>query len=254
MTDLVAGHVKLGSVTWTAALGQIRAGTVLPLAVSSARPMPDFPGVPTMAELGYPTSPPPPGSASPAPPACRRRWWDRRRARHGRCARASPAKDRDGENVARRIHPLRRERDRQVDADRQVGGGGAFRSVGHLAAHGREPILAAFRCVRGLGKRDMGAADWDAADDAAGAGMVTLLRARPETSLTVEIKPLAAAMPFGSCVSTSRLARRRHRKIASAHAALAFVLVSTNGRRVSPCPNMAHRLQDPSRAPTERDA
>jgi tripartite-type tricarboxylate transporter receptor subunit TctC len=54
MSDLVAGHVKLGSVTWTAALGQIRAGTVLPLAVSSARPMPDFPGVPTMAALGYP--------------------------------------------------------------------------------------------------------------------------------------------------------------------------------------------------------
>jgi len=54
MTDLVAGHVKLGSVTWTAALGQIRAGTVLPLAVSSARPMPDFPAVPTMKALGYP--------------------------------------------------------------------------------------------------------------------------------------------------------------------------------------------------------
>src|SRR5262245_8754038 len=54
MTDLVGGHVKLGSVTWTAALGQIRAGTVLPLAVSSARPMPDFPGVPTMTALGYP--------------------------------------------------------------------------------------------------------------------------------------------------------------------------------------------------------
>jgi tripartite-type tricarboxylate transporter receptor subunit TctC len=54
MTDLVAGHVKLGSVTWSSALGQIRAGTVLPLAVSSARPMPDFPGVPTMTALGYP--------------------------------------------------------------------------------------------------------------------------------------------------------------------------------------------------------
>jgi tripartite-type tricarboxylate transporter receptor subunit TctC len=54
MTDLIAGHVKLGSVTWTAALGQMRAGTVLPLAVSSARPMPDFPGVPTMTALGYP--------------------------------------------------------------------------------------------------------------------------------------------------------------------------------------------------------
>jgi tripartite-type tricarboxylate transporter receptor subunit TctC len=54
MTDLVAGHVKLGSVTWTAAVAQIRAGMVLPLAVSSARPMPEFPAVPTMTALGHP--------------------------------------------------------------------------------------------------------------------------------------------------------------------------------------------------------
>jgi tripartite-type tricarboxylate transporter receptor subunit TctC len=54
MTDLVAGHVKLGSVTWTAAVAQIRAGTVLPLAVSSTRPMPEFPAVPTMKALGHP--------------------------------------------------------------------------------------------------------------------------------------------------------------------------------------------------------
>ena len=54
MTDLVAGHVKIGSVTWSSALGQIRAGTVLPLAVSSARPMQEFPAVPTMTALGYP--------------------------------------------------------------------------------------------------------------------------------------------------------------------------------------------------------
>ena len=54
MTDLVAGHVKMGSVTWSSALGQIRAGTVVPLAVSSARPMPEFPDVPTMKMLGYP--------------------------------------------------------------------------------------------------------------------------------------------------------------------------------------------------------
>jgi tripartite-type tricarboxylate transporter receptor subunit TctC len=54
MSDLVAGHVKLGSVTWTSALAQIRAGTVLPLAVSSARPMPDFSAVPTMTALGHP--------------------------------------------------------------------------------------------------------------------------------------------------------------------------------------------------------
>jgi len=54
MTDLVAGHVKMGSVTWSSAIGQIRAGTVVPLAVSSARPMPEFPDVPTMKALGYP--------------------------------------------------------------------------------------------------------------------------------------------------------------------------------------------------------
>jgi tripartite-type tricarboxylate transporter receptor subunit TctC len=41
-------------MTWTTALGQIRAKTVLPLAVSSAGRMPEFPDVPTLKELGYP--------------------------------------------------------------------------------------------------------------------------------------------------------------------------------------------------------
>jgi tripartite-type tricarboxylate transporter receptor subunit TctC len=54
MTDLIAGHVQLGSITWTAALGQIRAGAIVPLAVSSARRMPEFPDIPTLKELGYP--------------------------------------------------------------------------------------------------------------------------------------------------------------------------------------------------------
>lgn len=54
MTDLVGGHVKIGSLTWTAARGQMRAGTVIPLAVSSSRRMPEFPHVPTLKELGYP--------------------------------------------------------------------------------------------------------------------------------------------------------------------------------------------------------
>jgi tripartite-type tricarboxylate transporter receptor subunit TctC len=53
INDLIAGHVPLGSVTFAAALGQIRAGTVVPLAVSSARRMPGFPDVPTLNELGY---------------------------------------------------------------------------------------------------------------------------------------------------------------------------------------------------------
>jgi tripartite-type tricarboxylate transporter receptor subunit TctC len=54
INDLVAGHVKMGSITWTATLGQVRGGTILPLAVSSARRMPEFPDVPTLNELGYP--------------------------------------------------------------------------------------------------------------------------------------------------------------------------------------------------------
>jgi tripartite-type tricarboxylate transporter receptor subunit TctC len=54
ITDLVAGHVQMGSMTWTAALGQLQAKTIIPLAVSSTRRMPDFAEVPTLKELGYP--------------------------------------------------------------------------------------------------------------------------------------------------------------------------------------------------------
>jgi tripartite-type tricarboxylate transporter receptor subunit TctC len=54
VTDLVAGHVKLGSMTWTTALGHIRGGTVTPLAVSSTKRLAEFPDVPTLKELGYP--------------------------------------------------------------------------------------------------------------------------------------------------------------------------------------------------------
>jgi tripartite-type tricarboxylate transporter receptor subunit TctC len=54
ITDLVAGHVQMGSMTWTAALGQMQAKTIIPLAVSSTRRMPEFAEVPTLKELGYP--------------------------------------------------------------------------------------------------------------------------------------------------------------------------------------------------------
>jgi tripartite-type tricarboxylate transporter receptor subunit TctC len=54
ITDLVAGHVQMGSMTWTAALGQLQAKTIIPLAVSSTRRMSEFPDVPTLKELGYP--------------------------------------------------------------------------------------------------------------------------------------------------------------------------------------------------------
>src|SRR5215212_2993449 len=54
ITDLIAGHVKVGSMTWTTAAAQIAAGKVIPLAVSSDKRLPDFPDVPTLKELGYP--------------------------------------------------------------------------------------------------------------------------------------------------------------------------------------------------------
>jgi tripartite-type tricarboxylate transporter receptor subunit TctC len=54
MFDIVAGHVKLGSVTWTTALSHIQSGAVVPIAVTADQRLPDYPDVPTFKELGYP--------------------------------------------------------------------------------------------------------------------------------------------------------------------------------------------------------
>ena len=52
--DVIAGHVKMGSITWIAALGAMRGKTVMPLAVSSANRMAEFGNVPTFKEIGLP--------------------------------------------------------------------------------------------------------------------------------------------------------------------------------------------------------
>ena len=54
VADLIAGHVSVASTTLTTAATQIRAGRARALAVSSLRRVPEFPDVPTFAELGYP--------------------------------------------------------------------------------------------------------------------------------------------------------------------------------------------------------
>jgi tripartite-type tricarboxylate transporter receptor subunit TctC len=54
LNDLIGGHVKIGSMTFTTASPQIRAGNVVPLAVSSATRLKEFPDLPTFKELGYP--------------------------------------------------------------------------------------------------------------------------------------------------------------------------------------------------------
>jgi tripartite-type tricarboxylate transporter receptor subunit TctC len=54
MLDLLAGNVLFGTMTWSSALGQIRAGKVIPIAVSSKARIAEYPDVPTLAESGYP--------------------------------------------------------------------------------------------------------------------------------------------------------------------------------------------------------
>jgi len=54
VADLIAGHVPVTSTTLSTAAGQIKAGKARALAVSSAKRVPDFPDIPTFAELGYP--------------------------------------------------------------------------------------------------------------------------------------------------------------------------------------------------------
>ena len=53
MVDLIAGHVPLGVMSWSASIEQIRAGKVKALAVSSLNRLPEYPSVPTFKELGY---------------------------------------------------------------------------------------------------------------------------------------------------------------------------------------------------------
>jgi tripartite-type tricarboxylate transporter receptor subunit TctC len=54
MIDLIAGTVGLGTMTWTSALGQIRAGKVIPIALTSSARVAEYPDLPTFKELGYP--------------------------------------------------------------------------------------------------------------------------------------------------------------------------------------------------------
>jgi len=54
MFDLIGGHIKLASVTWTTALPHIQAGAVRPIAATSKRRLAALPDLPTFAELGYP--------------------------------------------------------------------------------------------------------------------------------------------------------------------------------------------------------
>jgi tripartite-type tricarboxylate transporter receptor subunit TctC len=53
VVDIMAGHILGISTTLTTASAQIRAGRIRALAISSAKRLPDYPGVPTFSEAGY---------------------------------------------------------------------------------------------------------------------------------------------------------------------------------------------------------
>jgi len=53
VVDLVAGHIKLGSLTWSTALPHVRAGVLRPIAISSTQRLAEFTDLPTFAELGF---------------------------------------------------------------------------------------------------------------------------------------------------------------------------------------------------------
>jgi tripartite-type tricarboxylate transporter receptor subunit TctC len=54
VADVMGHQIAAGSVTLSTAAGQIKGGLVRPLAVTTKQRVPDFPDVPTFAELGYP--------------------------------------------------------------------------------------------------------------------------------------------------------------------------------------------------------
>jgi tripartite-type tricarboxylate transporter receptor subunit TctC len=54
ITDVVAGHVPAVCLTLTTAAEQMRAGAIRAVVVSTAHRLPEYPDVPTFAELGYP--------------------------------------------------------------------------------------------------------------------------------------------------------------------------------------------------------
>jgi tripartite-type tricarboxylate transporter receptor subunit TctC len=54
LIDLIAGHVKVGTMAWVSAAEEIRTGALRVLAVSSEARVAADPSVPTFKELGYP--------------------------------------------------------------------------------------------------------------------------------------------------------------------------------------------------------
>ena len=54
IVDLISGHVKVGSMTWSTTREHVLAGSLRPIAITSAERLADIPNTPTLKELGHP--------------------------------------------------------------------------------------------------------------------------------------------------------------------------------------------------------
>ena len=126
MMDLLAGHVPLGVMSWSASIQQIRAGKVQALAVSSVERQPEFPNVPTFKELGYDDLTAATWFSLSGPPKLPQRHRREAQPRHGQrpaIARgAEAARQRGGRGApadAGAVPVVRRRRDQALEPDRQ---------------------------------------------------------------------------------------------------------------------------------------
>jgi tripartite-type tricarboxylate transporter receptor subunit TctC len=54
IVDLISGHVKIGSMTWSTTREHVLAGSLRPIAITSDERLSEIPNVPTLKELGHP--------------------------------------------------------------------------------------------------------------------------------------------------------------------------------------------------------
>ncbi len=138
--DLIAGHVKVGMLTYSSVSEHVRSGALLPLVVSASARLPQMPNVPTFRELrlsgtGRHHVVRAVGSGGVAA-GYRHAHQSRSRQRHGPAANAQAdgaGCHRDQGDESRRGHAIFSERDRQVAAD-------------HRAHHDCQVALAGITC------------------------------------------------------------------------------------------------------------
>ncbi len=127
--DLVSGTVNVGTMTWTSALGQIRAGKVIPIAVTSSERLAEFPDLPTFKDQGYDDLTAVSWFALSGPAGLPADITLRLNQAVAEDARASPdvRKRMERDAIETRVmtlggvHAVRGGRNRQVGADRQAG-------------------------------------------------------------------------------------------------------------------------------------